>query len=88
MDLEQLLDLTDDYIKRTPADFENFMAICRATVCNSDFKSSEKKIRDIYGILSQVRANQMPNFDLIKKDATFKDKYRKFKLEILREHGL
>ncbi len=88
MDLEQLLDLTDDYMKRTPVDFENFMAICRATVCNSDFKSSEEKIRNIYEILSQVKANQMPNFDLLKKDATFKDKYRRFKLKILKEHGL
>ena len=88
MNLEQLLDLTDDYIKRTPADFENFMAICRATVCNSDFEDSEKKIRNIYGILSQIRASQMPNFDLLKKDATFRDEYRKFKLGILREHGL
>ncbi len=88
MNLEQLLDLTDDYIKRTPADFENFMAICRATVCNSDFENSERKIRNIYGILSQIRADQMPNFNLLKKDATFKDEYRKFKLGILREHGL
>ena len=88
MNLEQLLDLTDDYIKRTPADFENFMAICRATVCDSDFEDSERKIRNIYGILSQIRADQMPNFSLLKKDATFKDEYRKFKLGILREHGL
>ncbi len=88
MDLEQLLDLTDDYIKRTPADFENFMAICRATVCNSDFEGSERKIRNIYGILSQIKANQMPNFDMLKKDSSFKDEYRKFKLEVLREHGL
>lgn len=88
MDLEQLLDLTDDYIKRTPADFESFLAICRATVSNSDFENSEKKIRNIYGILSQIRADQMPNFDFLKKDATFKDEYRKFKLGILREHGL
>lgn len=88
MSLEQLLDLTDDYIKRTPADFENFMAICRAIVCNSDFDDSEKKIRNIYGILSQIRADQMPNFDQLKKDSTFKNEYRKFKLGILRECGL
>jgi len=88
MNLEQLLDLTDDYMKRTPADFENFMAICRATVPDSDFGSSERKIRNIYGILSHVRANQMPNFNTLKKDASFKEEYRKFKLNILREHGL
>ena len=87
MNIEQLLDLTDDYIKRTPADFENFMAICRATIPDSDFKRSEQKIRDIYKVLSQVRASQMPNFDSLKKDSTFKDKYREFKLEILRKHG-
>ena len=88
MNLEQLLDLTDDYMKRTPADFENFMAICKATVPDSDFGNSERKIRNIYGILSHIRANQMPNFDALKKDASFKDEYRKFKLSILREHGL
>lgn len=88
MNLEQLLDLTDDYMKRTPADFDNFMAICRATVSDPDFGNSERKIRDIYGILSQIRANQMPNFNALKKDASFKDEYRKFKLNILREHGL
>ena len=87
MDIEQLLDLTDDYIKRTPADFENFLAICRATIPDSDFKRSEKKIRDIYEILSQIKASQMPNFNSLKKDSTFKDKYREFKLKILREHG-
>ena len=87
MDIEQLLDLTDEYIKRTPADFENFMAICKAAVPNVDFKNSERKIRDIYNILSQIRANQMPDFDSIKKDSTFKDKYRKFKLGILHRHG-
>ena len=87
MDVEQLLDLTDDYIKRTPVDFENFMAICKAAVPNADFKNSERKIRDIYKILSQVKADQMPDFNSIKKDSTFKDKYRKFKLEILQKHG-
>lgn len=87
MNLEQLLDLTDDYIKRTPADFENFLAICRATVSVSDFENSEQKIRDIYGILSHIRADQMPNFSFLKKDASFKDEYRKFKLGILKERG-
>lgn len=87
MDIEQLLDLTDDYIKRTPADFENFLAICKAAVPNANFKGSERKIRDIYKILSRVKANQMPNFESIKKDSAFKDKYRKFKLEILQKHG-
>lgn len=87
MDIEQLLDLTDEYIKKTPADFENFMSICKAAVPNADFKNSERKIRDIYKILSQVKANQMPNFDSIKKDSAFKDKYRKFKLKILQKHG-
>jgi len=87
MDIEQLLDLTDEYIKKTPADFENFMSICKAAVPNVDFQNSERKIRDIYKILSQVKANQMPDFNSIKKDSTFKDKYRKFKLEVLQKHG-
>ncbi len=87
MDIEQLLDLTDDYIRKTPVDFENFMSICKAAAPNADFKSSERKIRDIYKILSQIKANQMPNFDSIKKDSTFKDKYRQFKLKILQKHG-
>lgn len=88
MNLEQLLDMTDDYIKRTPADFENFMAICRTTVPESDFKNFERKIRNIYEILSHIRANQMPNFDALKKDASFRDEYRKFKLSVLKERGL
>lgn len=87
MDIEQLLDLTDEYIKKTPADFENFMAICKAAVPDADFKNSERKIRDIYKVLSQIRASQMPNFDSMKKDLTFKNKYREFKLEVLRKHG-
>ncbi len=85
MNLEELLDLTDDYIKRTSADFENFMAICKATTSSiSDFEDSEKKIRKIYEILSTIKANQMPNFDSLKKDASFKEEYRKFKLQVLR----
>lgn len=88
MDTEQLLDFTDDYMKKTPADFENFISICRATTSNSEFKNFEHKARNIYKILSQVRANQMPNFESIKKDSTFKDRYRQFKLEVLRRHGL
>lgn len=85
MNIEELLDLTDDYIKRTTADFENFIAICRATTnSTADFEKSEKIIRKVYNILSNIRANQMPNFDILKKDSSFKEEYRKFKLQILK----
>ena len=85
MRLEDLLDMVDDYTKKMPEHFEDFISSLKIEPMKSDeIKKSEEKIRKIYSILSEISACDMPNFEELKKDESFKDKYRAFRLEVLK----
>lgn len=83
IDLGGLLDIIDEYLRKLPTHFEDFIAILKTGSQDSKNKS-EEKIRKIYSILSNISAHDMPDFNQLAKDSLFKDKYRTFRLEILK----
>ncbi len=80
LDLKNLLQLIES--NKNPEQFENFLAACRgfSSLDAAEFAKVEYKLRRMYSILSDIRAEDMPGFESLPKDASFKDKYLEFKL--------
>lgn len=85
LDLRNLLQLIES--NKNPEQFENFIAACRG--CSSldaaEFTKIEQKLIHVYSILPKIKAEDMPEFEFIPKDASFKDKYLEFKLLTLKQ---
>lgn len=84
IDLRSLLQLIES--NKNSEQFENFLAACRGFSSQNaiEFIKIERKLRRAYSVLSEIKAEDMPEFESIPKDASFKNKYLEFKLITLK----
>lgn len=91
MSLESLLDIIDEYMRKIPDHFEDFIGTLKIGVGDKlsrlRLKKSQKRIREIHSLLSSISAYDVPDFENLRKDSSFRDKYRAFKLKILGQRG-
>lgn len=89
MDSATLIDFVEAISKQNFEDLENFIRVCFADAFGTlrnytkeDYKNFGYKaeiLRNVFKELASIHANDMPNFEKLKKDASFKKAYREYR---------
>lgn len=95
MDVATLIDFVEVISKQNLEDLENFIKVCYAdafgtlqSYTEKDYRNFEYKaeiLRSVFRGLDSIHATDMPNFKTLKKDASFKDAYREYKISMIKK---
>ncbi len=91
--LDIIVDVTDNF--RNKQNLDDLISVCHCDFYGrareidaeeiTEFEQSVERCRKFFNKLKDVRASDMPKFNEIPKDKDFNDKYRQFRLDILRQ---
>ena len=74
----------EEYIKVCMADFESTNMEDKE-IERKRFIDSAKVLRKVNNIICNIKATDMPNFETLPKDENFANRFREYKIGILRE---
>ena len=73
----------NEYIEVCRADFESTVSTDQQ---KNEFKSSAEKLKLAYRVIETIKATDVPKFESLPKDETFKERLRAYKIKILQEN--
>ena len=84
-----------DFVASLGKDINDFITVCQADFLGRSYNISEKEQTDfaedvaflqkVHDILSNIKATDMQNFELLPKDQSFGPRFREFKISVLKQ---
>ncbi len=95
MRISTLTDFAEEVAHLGSYGIENYIMVCKADAFGNlaphtdeketAFLTNEKKLRSVIKIITSSKATDMPNFALLPKDENFREKFRQYKIHLVKE---
>ena len=95
MRISTLTDFAEEIAHLGSYGIENYIMACKADAFGNlaphtdeketAFLTNEKKLRSVIKIITSAKATDMPNFALLPKDENFREKFRQYKIHLVKE---